>query len=167
MRITNDLMFELISELVGSDALPAVKYLRNRRNISEFKVAEKIEQDINITRNILYRLYERGLVTYTRKKDVIKGWYVSYWTFNPKRIKYLIHERNKLRLEKLDYRLKRELKSRNFFFICPRMCIRLDFDHAHELGFRCPECGSLLNQQDNQKTIDHLQNQIKEIKSIK
>lgn len=54
-------------------------------------------------------------------------------------------------LEKLQERLGRE-KSSNFF-MCPSKCIRLDFEQATDFEYKCPECGVLLQQEDNKPKI--------------
>lgn len=166
MKLNQKLIMDTVAELVGDDVLPVVNYLKDRRNISEFKIAEKVRLEVNETRNMLYRLHNHSLVSYHRKKDKEKGWYISYWTFNPKRINDLIVLMNRERLQKLYERLSREEENLNCFFICSNLCSRLDFEKALEFEFKCPECGSLMNQQDNTKTVEHLQRQITELKVV-
>ena len=166
LPLTNKIIYDAISELVGEDVIPVVKYLRNRKNISEFKIAENTKFEVNTTRNMLYRLHDQNIVSYNRKKDRIKGWYISYWTFNLKRIKHLILQMRKEKLNKLKKKLKKEETNKDSFFLCPHLCTRLDFDQATEFGFKCPECGTLLNQQDNSKTIDNIKATIKELESF-
>ena len=165
MTLTGKKINETVSEMVGEDTLPVVKYLKGRKNISEFKIAEKTGLEVNSTRSILYRLHKRNLVNYHRKKDRIKGWYISYWTFNIKGLKHSMTMDEKLRLERLKERLAKEEMNQNSFYICPNICARLDFDKATEFEFKCPECGNILNLQDNTKTIDRLKEQIAEIEA--
>jgi len=49
------------------------------------------------------------------------------------------------------------------FYLCPNACVRVGFEKAVDLEYRCPECGSILNHQDNTKTIDFLKTKIKEL----
>jgi transcription initiation factor TFIIE subunit alpha len=161
MTITNEKLYQTITELVGEDVIALVKFLRNRKNISEFKIAEKIGMEVNHTRNMLYRLHDYNLVTYHRKKDRVKGWYISYWTFNLKRLKQLTTQLERKKIAKLKEKLKKEEENQNSYFLCPNLCVRLDFDQATDYEFKCPECGSLLVQQDNTKTILHLREKIK------
>lgn len=166
MRLTNKLVKETLIEAVGEDALIIVEFLKNRKNISEFIIAEKTKTEIHAVRNILYRLQKVNLVTYKRKKDSKKGYYISYWTYFPKRIKDLISDMRRQKLEMLRNRLQKEESNINCFFICQNACVRLDFDQGTEVDFKCPECGSLLVQQDNTRTIDHLRERIKEIEAV-
>jgi transcription initiation factor TFIIE subunit alpha len=165
MILTNKKLFEVIEEIVGESGVAIVKYLKDRKNISEFIVAEKTKLDMQSTRHILYKLNDYNIASYIRKKDRKKGWYISYWTFNRKRVKDLIDKLKNERLEKLKEQLKREEEHQGNFFICTRACARLDFDQATDFQFKCPECGSLLNQQDNTKTIGNIKEKIKELEA--
>ena len=84
MKLTPELVAKTISSVAGEDVLPLVERLRGRQNVSEFILADEVQHEINAVRNMLYRLYHANLVTFTRKKDKQKGWYIYYWTFNPK-----------------------------------------------------------------------------------
>jgi len=70
---------------------------------------------------------------------------------------------HKEKVNKIKERLLKEVRNHNSFFICPSFCARLNFDQATDFEFRCPECGSLLRQQNNSKTIDHLKKKLKEL----
>ena len=168
MKITSKIVDEVASEVAGADVLPLVKALRNKMNVSEFKLATSIKKEINVTRNMLYRLYDNNLVSFTRKKDKKKGWYIYYWTFNQKRVKDLVKDIKKNKYEKLLERLEREKTVQ--FYACPNKCIRLDFDQGHDYSFKCPECGSLLNAEDNRAKIKELEAEVvrlqKELKAI-
>ena len=158
------LIGDIVSEAVGEDALDIVFYLKGKKDISEFKIADDTKIEIHSVRNILYRLHGQNLVTYRRKKDRIKGWYISYWTFNPGRIHELVSILKKRKLERYVERLEKEEKNRGNYYICPKACVRMDFYTATEHDFKCPECGSLLNLQDNERTIDSLKKNIDIIK---
>ncbi len=161
MRLSNKVVDESIKEVAGEDVIPLVQIIKNKKNVSEFKIAEKANLSVNIVRNMLYRLYHANLVSFIRKKDKKKGWYIYYWTFNMKRIKFLYDEIRKKKMDKLKVRLDRE--KNNFFFTCKTQCMRLDLDRASEYGFKCPECGELLEQEDNSSTIKDIEKEIKEL----
>jgi len=163
MRITNSKIYETVKEIVGEDSLKVVEFLKDKKNISDFKIAEKTDSDIHEIRNILYRLFNYNLTTYYRKKDRQKGWYISYWTFNKKRVKDLVKQLNVSKLKKYRKRLFDEEENIGNFFLCPNACVRVGFEKATDFEFRCPECGNLLNPQDNEKTIGFLKQKIKEL----
>ena len=163
MRLSNKIIEATIAEVAGEDVLPIVYFLKNKKNISEFKIAEAIKKEINKTRNMLYRLHEANLVSFIRKKDKKKGWYIYYWTFKPKMVRHIVINLRKEKLAKLKDRLKREKSSH--FFICQNKCIRLDFDQAMNFEFKCPECGEIMNQEDNLENIRIIEEEIKNIKN--
>ena len=153
---------EVVTELVGEQALPIVDFLRGKTKISEFIIAEELEMEINETRNILYKLLEHNIVTFIRKKDRIKGWYICYWDLNEHMIPQLNAKMNGQKLEKMEERLAKE--NGGTFYLCTNACSRMDFDRAMEFEFKCPECGGLMSQQDNSRTIEFLKDRIKELK---
>jgi len=163
MKLSNKIVEEVVEEVAGDDVIPLVKVLKNKKNISEFKLAESIKEEVNTTRNMLYRLYDSNLVSFVRKKDKKKGWYIYYWTFDTKKIKYLALKLKQKRLNKLKDRLDRE--KNNHFYSCDSQCIRLDFDQAMNFEFKCPECGNLIDQEDNKEEIKNIEKEIKELES--
>lgn len=158
----DDIQF-VVSELVGEHAMPIINFLKGKERISEFIIAEELELEINEVRNILYKLLEHNIVRFIRKKDRIKGWYICYWDFNDHMVPQLKHKLLKEKLGKMEERLKEEESAQ--FYLCPRGCIRLTFDDAIEQSFKCQECGSILQEQDNTRTKEFLRERIKELMS--
>lgn len=152
---------EVVAQVAGSDVVPLVKILKNKKNVSEFKLADDMKQEVNATRNMLYRLYNSNLVSFIRKKDKKKGWYIYYWTFDANHINYLVKVLGKKRLEQIKERLKREEEGQ--FYMCPNKCMRLDFDQAANFQFKCPECGQLVNHEDNSALKESLRKEVAEI----
>ena len=163
MKITNTKIYDTVKEVIGEESIKIIEFLKDKKNISDFKIAEKVDRDIHDVRNILYRLYDNNLVSYYRKKDRHKGWYISYWTFNKKRVRELLDKITKEKLTKYTVRLKEEESNVGNFYLCPNACLRVGFEKAFDLEFRCHECGNLLNHQDNTKTIEFLKTKIKEL----
>ncbi|MEM4264010.1 MAG: transcription factor [Candidatus Woesearchaeota archaeon] len=169
MKLSDKEIEDIASKVAGEDVIKLIKTLKNKKNVSEFKLAEALKTEINLTRNMLYRLYDANLVSFIRKKDKAKGWYIYYWTFNKDRIQYIAKQLKNQRLDQLKERLAKE-KSSNFF-TCKNTCIRLNFEQATDFEFKCPECGELLEQIDNTKKILEIEKEIKklegELKKIK
>jgi transcription initiation factor TFIIE subunit alpha len=159
MKLSNKLVEDVVKSVAGEDVFPLVKLLKNKKNVSEFKLAESLKLEINITRNMLYRLYHANLVSFIRRKDKKKGWYIYYWTFKLKQVKHLALTLKKEKLEKLNDRLTREKESS--FFVCPNTCMRLDFEQAVGFEFKCPECAAIMQQESNEDKIKQLQDEIK------
>ncbi|MFC1741922.1 hypothetical protein ACFL3V_05280 [Nanoarchaeota archaeon] len=161
MKLSNKLVEDVVKSVAGEDVFPLVKLLKNKKNVSEFKLAESLKLEINVTRNMLYRLYHANLVSFIRRKDKKKGWYIYYWTFKLKQVKHLALTLKKDKLEKLNDRLSREEESS--FFMCPNTCMRLDFEQAVGFEFKCPECATIMQQESNEDKIKQIQEEIKEI----
>ncbi len=158
---------QTVAEVIGEEAVPVVQYLKGKKNISEFKIAESIKAEVNSVRKMLYAMQTSNLVSYYRKKDRQKGWYISYWTLNDPAFGDLSVATRKHKLQQLKERLHKEEANQNLFYICPSLCVRLEFDKAADISFKCPECGSTLQHQDNTKTIEQLRTKIGEIEARK
>lgn len=161
---TKKMTEEVVTELVGDHALPIIDFLKGKTRISEFIIAEELEMEINETRNILYKLLDHNIVSFIRKKDRIKGWYICYWDFNEHMIPQLQNKMNGQKLEKMEERLQNE--QGGTFFMCANTCVRMDFDKSMEQNFKCPECGALMHQQDNQRTVEFLKQRIEELRKL-
>ncbi len=161
MKLTDELLNELIKEIVGSDAVSLVQYIKNKEDVSEFKIAEELGLNINLIRNMLYRLSSHNLVGSIRKKDKKKGWYIYYWTFNIHRSAELIMRSKQKKLENLKSMLHRI--SGETFFTCRIDGTTLGFESAMEHNFKCPEDGELLVQKDSSLEIERLKREIEKL----
>jgi len=162
MRLTQKKIEEIMLSILGEEGLPLVKELSGKENISEFDLADKVKKDIKIVRKMLYLLYNHNLVSFTRKKDKQKGWYIYYWTLLPESIRFSYLKRKKELLQRLEQRLEEE--SKELFFVCPNNCLRLNFDQSMDFEFHCPECGDLISQDDNDEKKSSLRKKIDETK---
>jgi transcription initiation factor TFIIE subunit alpha len=153
----------VIKELISEDAIPIVLYLIGKTRVSEFIVASDLDLEIHRARNLLYKLLEHNILYFHRKKDKIKGWYICYWDFNEKIIQFLDDKIKINKLQKLKERLEKE--SSSTFYMCKNACTRMDFEKAMEFNFKCPECGELMDEQNNTRTVEFLQERIKELSS--
>ncbi len=161
MKITDEALEELVQILIGDDVLPLISLLVKKKNVSEFKLAEMLNITVNQTRNMLYRLNEHNLVSFMRKKDKKKGWYIYYWSLNKPSIKNAMRKQKEKQLRTLTERLDREHEG--IFYVCPTGCMRLKIDAAMEVEFRCQECGTLMREQDNTKTIANIRRMVAEL----
>ncbi len=162
MRLTKKKIDDILKDVVGEEGLPIIHELLERSNISEFDLAGKTKKDIKVVRKRLYQLYNYNLVSFTRKKDKQKGWYIYYWTLLMDCIKYLYFKKKRERLASLQQQL--EVERKELFFSCPSACVRLTFDQAMDFEFRCPECGILATQESSEKRVASLQQEIASLK---
>ena len=162
MTLQKERIIDVLKQVVpDEDAERILFYLEGKSNISEFIIAEELDLEIHRTRNLLYKLLDVNLVSFKRKKDKIKGWYICYWDFNNTVVSHL---EEKLRLETID-KLKNRLltEADGFFYMCRFAHTRQGFEESFENNFKCPECGELMNQVDNSRTIDFLKTRIADL----
>jgi transcription initiation factor TFIIE subunit alpha len=152
---------DVIKELVNEDAIPIVLYLIGRTKVSEFVLAQDLDLEIHKARNLLYRLLEHNVLYFHRKKDKVKGWYICYWDFNEKIIPFLLEKIKTQKLQKLKERLDKE--SSSMFYMCKSACTRMDFEKSMEFNFKCPECGELMDEQNNSRTLEFLKERIADL----
>ncbi len=158
MKFPDHYIEALIKEIAGNDTVALVLYIKDKKNVSEFKIAEKLHITVNQVRNMLYRLDNHSLVSFTRKKDKKKGWYIYFWTFEMAKAKNLMLERIAKKIEA--YQKNIEMESRETFYKCPNKCMRTTAVNALEFQFKCPECDTVLVQEDNTQNIEKLKNKI-------
>lgn len=148
----------LVEKIANSNAIEIVEILYGKKDVNEFLIAKKMNITINQVRNILYKLSAEGLVSFNRKKDKRKGWYIYFWTLNTKKCliktKFYILEELKELQEKLN---SRETKR---FYICKGCNIELTEEKALEHDFSCEECAELYELADNSSIIRDLKNKI-------
>lgn len=159
----DEIISSVVETVAGTDVLPLIDVLKGKKNVSEFTIAEELKEEINTIRNKLYRLYDSNLVEFTRKKDKKKGWYIYYWTFVPSRALPLLKEMKRKSLERMRKKLGTE--QNGHFYVCENECTRQTFEQAMDHEFKCGECGTLMNQEDNAKKISHILKEIEDLEN--
>ena len=159
---------EVIVSVIGKQGEEVVNFLDPEKYINEFIIAKKLDNNINQTRNILYKLSEHGLVSSTRKKDKKKGWYTYFWKFETQKALEFLREVIKKRIEQISNQIRsREMKT---FYICERCGIEHNEENALLLDFTCNECGNVFAVKDNTKVLKemkkNLEKQQKELEIV-
>lgn len=158
MKLPNKFIEDLVKEVVGEEAIKLVDSIKGKKNVSEFKIADKLKITVNQVRNMLYGLNSRSLVTFTRKKDKKKGWYIYYWTFDEKRASEAIIDLKEKKIQQLNRLLEKE--NSTIYYICPNDDTRMNAENALEHQFKCTECGQILIQDNNVVKIDKIKQDI-------
>ena len=163
MRLSQPLMEELVKEVAGEDVLALLRLILGKSNVSEFKIAEKLNITVNQVRNMLYRLNEHNLVAFTRKKDKEKGWYIYFWTFDTFNARLLIIERKQKKIAEL----KRMINEENTtgMYVCPSRCIRVNAQQALDLEYKCTTCNTLLKEEDSRQLVEKTKNYIEKLRA--
>src|SRR3989344_5169356 len=152
----------IVENLINKQAVPIIDLLIEKKDLNEFIIAKKLELTINQTRNILYKLSDCGLVSFVRKKDKRKGWYIYFWTLNIYQSLNLLEQKLKKELEQLEIQLKDRKEKR--YFDCNTCSIEVTEEAALLNDFACPECEETYNLADNQEVIKKLEKEIQRIK---
>lgn len=161
MKYSRSTVEKVMKEVFGQEILPVTKLLNQNEEISELKLADKLKVEVNEARRSLYKLYQENLVSFKRKKDNEHGWYTYYWSFNYQMLYTLLDKTMNSRLNRLHTRLSAEKDTH--YFSC---CLRLDIASAMTYNFKCPECGSIMQPDDNTHKIIEIEENIKDIKKI-
>jgi len=150
MKVPEEIIIDLVKNIAGSDTVKLLHVLlKARKNVSEFKIAEKLGISVNAVRNMIYRLQEYNLVSFTRKKDAVKGWYIYFWAFNVPKAVGLIEDMKKKSIEKNEYELEHIEDTR--LYVCKPCRTKVSEEEALESQFFCESCGEILEEQDAAK----------------
>ena len=158
-----------VAELIGQDSSNIVDILFEKKDINEFLIAKKMNLTINQIRNILYKLSTEGLVSFTRKKDKRKGWYIYFWTLNSEKCLVKIEESLNKKISDLKALLKEREAKR--YYVCKPCNIEVEEETALDHGFSCEECAEVYTLASEESYIAEIKNNIlkieKELKTIK
>ena len=152
----------VVEDLINKQATPIVDLLFGKKHVNEINIAKKLGLTINQTRNILYKLSDYGLVSFIRKKDKRKGWYIYFWTLNIYQSLSLLEKNLKKQLENLEDQLKSRKEKR--FYNCNTCTIEVTEESALLNDFSCPECEEIYELSDNQEIVKELERAINKIR---
>src|SRR3989344_860697 len=163
MRI--DVLKEIAVSVAGVHAVGVVDALFDKKNVNEFMIAKKMNFTINQTRNILYKLADKGLVSFIRKKDSKKGgWYIYFWTLDVDKSLGMLKEKIEHRINEI----KNEIATRKSkrFYLSPSINVEYTEEQALEYDFVCPETGEVMQLKDNSEMIAKLEKEIAELRLL-
>jgi transcription factor E len=156
------LLHDIVEEIGGKEASNVLDILMGKKDVNEFLVAKKLKLTINQVRNILYKLANFSLVSFTRKKDKRKGWYTYFWTLETEKALNLLEKRLKKEIISLQQQLKSRKEKR--FYICKTCKTEVSEETALLHDFTCLECGEVYELADNKKISDNLKSRIGKLK---
>ncbi len=141
------LLHDLVEEMAGEGTGRIVEILFKKKDVNEFLIAKKMELTINQVRNILYKLSADNLVSFIRKKDKRKGWYIYYWTLNTEKCLAKLEGSLIGKIKDLNDTL--EARETKRFYVCEACDIEVGEEKALENGFSCEECADIYALKDN------------------
>jgi len=154
LKLINDVM----QSLAGKPANGLAEILYGKRDVNEFLIAKRINLTINQIRNILYKLLEAGIISFTRKKDKKKAWYTYFWTLDI--VKSLEVLENMMKKERDNYKKQLTLREKRRFYICKHCSIEVSEETALLNDFTCTECGNVYELNEDVKIITEIKNNI-------
>ena len=152
----------IIGDLINKQSVPIVDLLAGVKNVNEFTIAEKLGLTINQTRNVLYKLSDYGLVSFIRKKDKRKGWYIYFWTLNSFQSLSLLKDKLQEKLKALENQLITRKESRHY--LCLTCSIEVTEETALLNEFVCSECDEVYELANNDELIIQIEKNISKIK---
>lgn len=152
------LLKSIVENLINKQAVPIIDLLIGKKHVNEFLIAKKLKLTINQTRNILYRLSDYGLISFIRKKDRKKGWYIYFWTLNIHQSLNLLEENLRKELESMENQLRNRKEKR--YYICKNCSIEVTEENALLNDFVCPECEQVYQLSDNRENIENIEKSI-------
>jgi transcription factor E len=147
--------------LINKQAVPIIDLLIGKKDVNEFLIAKKLNLTINQTRKILYKLSDYGLVSFIRKKDKRKGWYIYFWTLDIYESLKLLEENFKKELADLETQLKERKEKR--YYVCNTCSIEVTEETALMNDFACSECEEVYELADNTEMISQVEKNISRV----
>jgi transcription initiation factor TFIIE subunit alpha len=153
------LLKSIVVELAGIQAEQIIDILIDKNDVNEFLIAKRMKMTINQVRNILYKLSAEGLVSFTRKKDKRKGWYIYFWTLDTEKCLMKLEVELMKKIKDLEILLQNRMARR--YYLCKSCNIEVGEESALEHDFSCQECAEVYQLADNDKPIKEITGRIK------
>lgn len=152
------LLKSIVEILTNKQSALIVDLLVGKKDVNEFFIAKKMGLTINQTRNILYKLSDFGLVSFIRKKDKRKGWYIYFWTLNVIKSLDLLEQKLKEELDKVEIQLRNRKEKR--YYLCKTCNIEVTEEAALLNDFICSECEEVYGLAESEEIIRRLEKEI-------
>ena len=114
-----------------------------------------MEFTINRVRNILYKLSNHGLVSFIRKKDNRKGWYIYFWTLNALKSLEILEEKLQSEIKELESELSSKKAVRHYK--CNICGIEINEEEALLHNFECLECVEVYQVSDTKTNVEEIE----------
>lgn len=164
---------DFLVEKIGDEGLILIELLfKGNKYVSEFTLAERSAIYVNTVRSLLYKLYENKIVSYSRKREKTRGWYIYSWKFNPEKLVSFLMK--KIESESNSLKTMLNEQSKDEYFYCKECQVKLPFAEAMEYNFSCPNCFKQMEltspskeNKDVEKRINELDTESNELSKLK
>lgn len=162
LKLTSPLVKEFISTNAGEHAYKIVRILD--KGMTDEQISRKIKIGVNEIRTALNKMHYLGVIDYSKIKAKKTNWYTYTWFLQKERVNELLKNRYEEELDKLNEKL--DMHDNHVFFKCKNGCDMLPFELAFEYNFKCPDCGTIMQQQNTNKEQRILRSRAVEIKKL-
>lgn len=157
---------QIVGLIGGDEAIEVAEVLIQLKKASEEQIATKTGLRVGDVRKILFKLYEKALITYEEIKkeegDKIKS--IFLWLPLIDQAESIAANYRRVILQKLKEKL--DFVEKNELYHCGKEGHRiLIFDEAVENLFKCPVCGDPLQRMDKEDYIRRLKTLVKTIEN--
>ncbi|MGQ9479467.1 MAG: hypothetical protein ACUVQ0_05595 [Thermoproteota archaeon] len=155
---------QIVGLIGGDEAIEVAEALIQLKKATEEQISSKTSLRVGDVRKILFKLYEKALITYeeVKKEEGDKIRSIFYWSPLIDQVEGIAANYRKLILQKL--REKLAFMESNELYHCGKEGHGiLTFDEAVESLFRCPVCGDPLYRMNKEEYIRKLNMLIKTI----
>ncbi len=153
---------EFLLDFIGEEGVGIIELLAEKGVVDEFQIADLLDKEVNSVRSLLYKLYSKKIVSYTKERDDEKGWWIYSWQLHLQKILSLFEKRKKKTLKYVEDKLKK--KKDAHMYDCHVCLIVFPFSEAMENMFQCPSCGGRLTHKSDKEEIKRLEEQRRELK---
>jgi len=146
---------EFLLDFIGEDGIAIIELLAKNGVVDEFKIAEMLGSEVNSVRSLLYKLYSKKIVSYTKERDEEKGWWIYSWEVHSQKILNLLKAKKAQMLDEVERKV--EKKKNTHLYHCPVCLIVFPFSEAMDNVFQCPSCGGQLQHKSDEEEIKSLE----------
>jgi len=161
--LTDPVVKGYLINLVGTEGYKVVRNMP-KGEVTDEQIAEETGVLLNIVRRTLFILYENRLAVYRRERDTDSGWLTYLWKLDLSNLESQLELEAKKLLKNLKAKL--EFEQDRVFYACDKQDVRVLFEQAAELEFKCPVCEGALEYQDNEPVIKALKLRIAELEKM-
>jgi transcription initiation factor TFIIE subunit alpha len=161
MMLTDFAISGYLKNLVGEEGLGMIERASNNE-LTDEKIADETDTNLNTVRRTLYILYENRLANYRRERDKDSGWLTYLWQIDLSDIERNIDEEGQKLIRRLSTRL--DFEGQNICYTCENGCSRFLFENASEYDFICPVCQAGLNYQDSSILVEAMSQKLEELR---
>lgn len=145
----------IISTLINDAAAEVAAYVFNNPDTTEFEIERDLGYTIKDIRTLFYEIEGYTLINRENRKNKELNQYYYHWNLDLNKFVQVFKTEISKRLKNLNKELDDEKNLQ--WFMCPNCIQRNHYEDCLEFDFECPNCQSLMNEDDNSRRIKRLE----------